>query len=99
MDKSRQNRKISIELLRIVAMFLIVLCHSAEASDLSLRGQAAWTMQPFRGGGATIENVIWQYGQVGVQIFFIITGYFLCKKRFLCRARSKLGYKFSCTRF
>ena len=81
-DKIHGSRKASIELLRIAAMLMIVAGHASIHLNFALAQPAYWSIQPYRGIASVIEFVILQYGQVGVQIFFIITGYFLCKKAF-----------------
>lgn len=91
MDKSRQSRKISVELLRIVAMLMIVMCHAAVRLGFTLNGHTdiAGPLQPHGWSGAAYLFV-GQFGQIGVMLFFIITGYFLCKKAFSLPRITKL---------
>ncbi len=70
--RSKKARESGLELLRIIAMFMIV------ASHLSQNGNWAWlntssdlTLNQF------LMNVVICFGQVGVAIFFSITGYYL----------------------
>lgn len=72
LKQKKDPRRSGLELLRIIAMLMIV------ASHLSQRGNWAWN-------GAGIHftpnqflmNIIICFGQVGVAIFFAITGYFI----------------------
>lgn len=68
----KKTRKSGLELLRIIAMIMIV------ASHLSQRGNWSWLSTDT---GLTPNqlsmNIIICFGQVGVAIFFAITGYFL----------------------
>ncbi|MDF4188141.1 acyltransferase [Ligilactobacillus salivarius] len=68
----RIDRNSSLELLRIISMLFIVMNHYS--------GEEPWNMK-----GASLVNVIsYQLykplGQVGVDIFVLITGYFLASK-------------------
>lgn len=71
-SSNKKPRQSSFELLRIIAMIMIV------ASHLSQRGNWAWigidTPLSFN---HFFMNIIICFGQVGVAIFFSITGYFL----------------------
>ena len=70
--KTKPIRQSGLELLRIIAMIMIVAAH------LSQRGNWAWV-----GTGTPLSlnhffmNIVICFGQVGVAIFFTITGYFL----------------------
>lgn len=70
--KLKSPRRSGLELLRIIAMVMIVAAH------LSQRGNWAWLNT---GSELTpnqfFMNIIICFGQVGVAIFFAITGYFL----------------------
>lgn len=81
MPTKTHARNVSVELLRIVAMFLILACHFIIHFD--------WDSHHFRlvlqqepGWRSAFRFLIVQYGQVGVSIFFIISGYFLVEKSF-----------------
>lgn len=66
-------RDLRFELLRLLAMFLIVLCHaSIYLAQLNYRDSLPHSIY------RTIANS----GQIGVSIFFIISGYFCCKSKF-----------------
>ncbi|MBT1173164.1 acyltransferase [Bifidobacterium sp. MA2] len=68
-------RDTRFELLRIVAMFLIVSCHFVAHID--------WNLENAGGSTQAIAYTIDQYGgQIGVCIFFILSGYFLINKPF-----------------
>ncbi len=74
-------RNVSIELLRIVAMFLILACHFIIHFDWdSHHLRMVLPQEP--GWRSAFRFLIVQYGQVGVSIFFIISGYFLVEKSF-----------------
>ncbi len=66
------QRQSGLELLRIIAMIMIV------ASHLSQRGNWSWlaSSEPLT-TNQFIMNIVICFGQVGVAIFFSITGYFL----------------------
>lgn len=74
-------RNVSIELLRIVAMFLILACHFIIHFDWT-HHQLRVALQQEPGWRSAFRFLIVQYGQVGVSIFFIISGYFLVEKQF-----------------
>lgn len=69
-----KQRNSALELLRIIAMFLVVLSHSTvhggfgelEASDISING---------------FILKIFQLGKIGVNLFMLISGYFLSNKK------------------
>lgn len=74
MDKSKKNRDSRFELLRIVAIFMVVMSHFAFfgqeyrlVSDVSISNMI----------GAKIFSI---YGQIGVDLFVLITGYFMCHR-------------------
>lgn len=67
------GRQSNMELLRIVAMFLIVLFHCSYKSG-------------FEFDYLTINNIIiksfWMFGELGVNLFTLVSGYFLINGRF-----------------
>lgn len=73
-------RNASIDALRLLAMFLIVACHSILHVTWMLHVDQGLTPAPSWKQAAMY--VVVQYGQVGVSIFFIITGWFMVKKPF-----------------
>lgn len=80
----RPPRNLNIELLRIVAMFLVVACHMTIHVDFTNRTfQDQLPSSP--GWGSAFRHLIMQYGQVGVSIFFMISGFFLVAKSFSWR--------------
>lgn len=73
----RSSRNSSIELLRILSMFAIVIHHYALKSTLD------WNPYYQKYSGALKVNVFLHYfGKLGVVIFVMIGAYFLCEKRF-----------------
>ena len=76
MPQKPAARNVSIELLRIVAMFLILTCHFVIQFDWD-HHQLRVVLPQEPGWWSALRFVIVQYGQVGVSIFFIISGYFL----------------------
>ncbi len=71
----KKDRKSSLELLRILSMFLIVMHHYSVHGGFNLNDQSL-----------TLNKVIVQIlslgGKLGVNIFVLITGYFLIKSNF-----------------
>ena len=77
----RSARSLNIELLRILAMLLVVYCHMIIHVDFT-NGVSRIVLPMYPGWKSAISFTIVQYGQVGVSIFFMISGYFLVKKQF-----------------
>ncbi|MBT1171738.1 acyltransferase [Bifidobacterium sp. SO4] len=73
--EDHRNRDVRFELLRILAMFLIVLCH--------LVAHSGWHLEELPGWKGTVFMAVDNYaGQTGVALFLLISGYFLVKKQF-----------------
>lgn len=70
---SKDKRISSIELLRIFSMFLIVLGHTVWETNWQFS-----TMSPLK---ATSIQMFWIGGKYGVNIFFLITGYFISTRK------------------
>lgn len=68
------TRNSFIELLRLFAMFLILACHFIIHINWHLLEGTGWK--------SAFANVGTQTGQIGVVIFFIITGWFMYSKPF-----------------
>lgn len=79
---SLKPRNSRIELLRIVAMFLIVLSHACVHGGFSLEYVHVGTNRLFLQCSPL--------GNLGVDIFVIISGYFLCRKKSPYHKLSKL---------
>ena len=77
----RSTRNLNIELLRILAMLMVVYCHMIIHIDFT-DGVSRIVLPTYPGWKSAISFTIVQYGQVGVSIFFMISGYFLVKKQF-----------------
>ena len=71
MNKKRNS---NIELLRIIAMFLIVWHHCGYVNSDVLGDSLTYN--------TTIIKISYFLGKMGVNIFFLISGYFLCKGKF-----------------
>ncbi|WP_390133733.1 acyltransferase family protein [Bifidobacterium apicola] len=78
------TRNLNIELLRILAMLMVVYCHMIIHVDFT-NGGSRIVLPMYPGWKSAISFTIVQYGQVGVSIFFMISGYFLVKKQFSWR--------------
>lgn len=72
--KYQDVRNSSIELLRIIAAYLIVLRHFVGGNATSV-----WE-QPFSVNKVFLEGIIYPSGKVGVVLFFLISAWFLCEK-------------------
>lgn len=77
-----KHRESNFELLRIIAMLMIVGSHLAcHGVQRVLEGDLAFVA--YKSGSITnriFTNFLQPLGDVGVALFFMITGYFLCKK-------------------
>ena len=82
MDKNKE-RSANVELLRIVAMFLIVLSHFATHGRFIFVDNQITTNYLF-------VNLIKMGGKIGVNIFLLISGYFLVKSNFKLSKAIKL---------
>lgn len=81
---SKPGKDLQVEVLRIVAMLMIVACHMI--IHLNIRAHSFnMELLPAPGLRSAFKFLVVQYGQVGVSIFFIISGYFLCRKTFRYR--------------
>lgn len=80
--QNKAERNSAIEMLRIVAMLLIVCSHA------SFHGEF-----PQQSSSILLNNIMLDWlvlGNVGVDLFIMITGYFFCKKTFHFSALNKL---------
>lgn len=68
------QRKSNMELLRIVSMAMIVVFHCAYKSDFSF--------EPGFSVNKLIVKSFWMLGELGVNLFMLISGYFLVNGRF-----------------
>ena len=69
----RSSRNSSIELLRILSMFAIVIHHYAYHSTFKW-----WTYNTQYSGALKVNLFLHFFGKLGVDIFVIIGAYFLC---------------------
>ncbi len=84
MCESKDNRNSSLELLRIIAMILIVVHHYAVHSGF------IYEYQPFT-ASKLIMQTLSIFGKVGVNIFILISTYFLCSQT-ECKYKKWLKY-------
>lgn len=77
---TRKTRNLNVEVLRIIAMLFIVACHGILHISWLLNVDHGFIFRP--GWKSAFAYLVVQYGQVGVSIFFIISGYFLTIKKF-----------------
>ena len=80
----RPMRRSGIELLRIIAMLIIILYHFCYYSGMQ---DIVATTETFR---ESFFDGIGSFGRFGVAIFFIITGYFLCKRDTAPKVKKKV---------
>lgn len=71
--RDRSSRNSSIELLRIIVVYLIILRHFVGANGFSV-----WQM-PLSVNKVIAEGVLFPLGKVGVVLFFLISAWFLCE--------------------
>ena len=69
-----KKRNSNIELLRIIAMFLIVWHHWGYINSEALGDILTYN--------SSVIKLSYFLGKMGVNIFFLITGYYLCKGKF-----------------
>lgn len=67
------GRNSSIELLRIIATYLIILRHFVVFNTLDV-----WS-QPLSVNKLVLEGILYPSGKVGVVLFFLISAWFLCE--------------------
>lgn len=78
MIKTSRTRDLRFEILRIIAMLTIIACHAV--------WRLSWMLHAYSGTDVTPNLTVASYytvvqcGQIGVVIFFMITGYFLYSK-------------------
>jgi brp/blh family beta-carotene 15,15'-monooxygenase len=87
--KNESLRKSNIELLRIVSMFMILTHHYVVNSGI---------MEGF-GAGSTSFNFIFlalfgMWGKTGVNIFIMISGYFMCRSKLTLKRYCKVLFEF-----
>lgn len=95
MPVNNNARNVSVELLRIVAMFLILACHFIIHFDWNSH-HLRMVLPQEPGWRSAFRFLIVQYGQVGVSIFFIISGYFLVEKTFKWSRLVKTWFQMFC---
>lgn len=76
-----RKRNLAIEFLRIWSMILILTCHAVIHFDWHSH-HVAYGVPAEPGYRNPFNYLVIQYGQVGVTIFFMITGFFLVNKQF-----------------
>lgn len=84
-DKSKESRDSSIELLRIVGMFLIVAHHYVVNSGVTDHFDYSGV------NGKMIFLQLWgMWGKTVINVFVMITGYFMCRSRPTVRKFAKI---------
>lgn len=80
MVKTSRTRDLRFEILRIIAMLIIIASHAAWHLSWMLHAYSEMDVTP----NFTVASyyTVGQWGQIGVVIFFMITGYFLYSKKF-----------------
>jgi len=68
------NRKSNIEILRIISIILIVLFHCVFHSGLSFGFNFSFNK--------FMSKIFWMYGELGVNLFVLIMGYFMINAKF-----------------
>lgn len=72
------QRKSNVELMRIFSMFLIILYHAAFHSGFP-------TLPSRLTGNMMVVKILWFFGELGVNLFILTTGYFQVLGRFKWR--------------
>lgn len=78
-------RSSNLELLRIVSMLLIIICHSSTHGGFALAEQVLWANKLFL-------QLITFGGELGVCCFILITGYFMINSTFKIKKLLKLVF-------
>lgn len=80
MIKTNRVRDLRFEILRIVAMLIIIASHATWFLSWMVHAYSGKDVTP----NLTVASyyTVGQWGQIGVVIFFMITGYFLYSKKF-----------------
>ncbi|MBW3093677.1 acyltransferase [Bifidobacterium sp. 82T10] len=89
------RRNLNLDVLRIVAMLLIVACHATLHIPWLLNIDTV-PLQYLPGWKSALAFLVVQYGQVGVSIFFMISGYFLVRKDFQVRRVFSTWFQMFC---
>ena len=69
----KKERKTNIELLRIIAMILIISFHYVYKSNFTFEELSV---------NSFIVKVFYMFGELGVNLFILITGYFMVTGKF-----------------
>lgn len=85
MEKEEKNRESQFELLRILAMVLIIIHHYAIHGGI-LEAEVRTTNK-------YVAVLIYSFGQVAVNVFILITGYFLIDSKFKIKKLFKLIFQ------
>lgn len=88
MEKNIQERKSNLELLRVISMILIILHHYSVHGGLL--NNAGTYMNKYIGA------IIYTGGKIGVNIFILISGYFLINSKFKIKKILKLIFQVFC---
>lgn len=88
MTQTGRQRDSGLELLRIVAMYLIVAHHLVVNSGLA--GCLDWSGGSFR---TVWFALLGMWGRISINVFLLITGYFMCTSRLTPRRFLKLFFE------
>lgn len=80
----KKQRNSNLELLRIISMFLIVLGHFAWQTNWSVNNDTSLIRL-----GAI--HCLWIGGKLGVNLFILISGYFLINSKFKLKSFLMFG--------
>lgn len=81
--EKREERNVSLDLLKVIGMFLIVCIHFVgynKLIDITAEGSSNYIAM-------LIINAVCM---LAVPCYFLISGYFLCKSRFRCKKILKI---------
>lgn len=77
-----EHRKSNIELLRIISIFLIIIFHCVFKSGFEF--------EPGFSINKLLVKIFYMFGELGVNLFILIFGYFMVNSRFKCKKLIRL---------
>ena len=89
MDKKNNNRKSNIELLRIIAMLMVIAHHYVYNTGI---------MDTFEIGSTSMNYIFLEFwgmwGKTAINVFILISGYFMCTSDLTIRRYCKVLFEF-----